>query len=104
MMKDRHIDETMAELFRNDPDLAASVLDEILAEGDQAELLIALRQMTKAFGGMPKVAEKAHVNPTQIYRTLSSEGNPAVSNLSAILRVMGLRLSVQRINKIESAL
>ncbi|MGL4962844.1 MAG: DNA-binding protein [Inquilinus sp.] len=98
-MKDRHIDETMAEVYRNDPGLAASVLDDILSDGDQAELLIALRQMAKAFGGVQKVAKDADLNATQIYRTLSAEGNPGVDSLSKILRVMGLRLSVQPIDK-----
>lgn len=97
-MKDRHIDESMAELYRNDPALAASILDDILADGEQAELLVVLRQMAKAFGGMQKVAKEAGLNPTQIYRTLSEEGNPGVDSLSKILRVMGLRLSVQPID------
>lgn len=96
-MRDRAHDDTMAELFREDPKLAVETLNSILEDGSQGELLITLRQMTKAFGGVPKVAEQAHVNPTQLYRTLSLSGNPAVSNLSAILKVMGLRLAVQPI-------
>ena len=58
-MKDRHIDETMAEVYRSDPRLVAAVLDDILADGEHAELFIALRQTTKAFGGVRKVAKKA---------------------------------------------
>ncbi|EPN2681298.1 DNA-binding protein [Escherichia coli] len=96
-MKDRHHDEAMAELFKDDPKLAAATLDAILADGDQGELLVMLRQMAKAFGGVPKVAKEAHLNATQLYRTLSEEGNPEVRSLSAILRVMGLRLAVQPI-------
>jgi len=41
------------------------------------------------------VAEQAHLNPTQLYRTLSAKGNPALSSLIAILKAMGLRLAVQ---------
>ncbi|KIH81036.1 DNA-binding protein [Pseudomonas batumici] len=51
--------------------------------------------MAEAFGGVRGVAKAAELNPTQLYRTLSAEGNPAVSSLTAILRVMGLRLAVQ---------
>ena len=61
--------------------------------------MIALRQMAKAFGGVAKVAEQAHLNPTQLYRTLSPDGNPAFSSLSAILKVMGLRLAVQSVHE-----
>jgi len=87
----------MAEVFRNDPAYAVVLLNAILEDGDQGELLIALRQMAKAFGGMQTVAEKANLNPTQIYRTLSAEGNPELSSISAILRAMGMRLAVQRV-------
>jgi DNA-binding phage protein len=48
----------MAEAFREDPEYAVKFLNSILEDGDQSELLIALRQMTKAFGGTPEVAER----------------------------------------------
>jgi len=94
-MKDRDHNEAMAEIYRDDPDYALLLLNKILADGDQAELLIALRQMTKAFGGAQTVAGKAKLNPTQLYRTLSTKGNPSLSSLSAILKAMGLRLAVE---------
>lgn len=99
-MKTRTHDEAMAEVYRNDPDFALQVINAILEDenGDQGELLVVLRQMTKAFGGVQAVAEQAHLNPTQLYRTLSPEGNPALSSFSAILKAMGLRLSVQPIH------
>jgi probable addiction module antidote protein len=85
----------MAEAYQADPAYAVYLLNDILEDGDQAELLIALRQMAKAFGGVSAVAETANLNPTQLYRTLSEEGNPALSSLAAILKAMGLRLAVQ---------
>jgi len=84
----------MAQLYRSDPALALEVVNSILADGDQAELLSVLRQLTQAFGGVQAVAEQAHLNPTQLYRTLSPKGNPALSSLTAILKAMGLRLAV----------
>jgi len=94
-MKDRAHDEAMAEMYRDDPGYALQLLNKILADGDQSELLITLRQMAKAFGGVQMVAEQAQLNPTQLYRTLSPEGNPSLSSLSAILKAMGLRLAVE---------
>ncbi len=96
-MKDRTHDEAMAELFSEDPAYAVDLLNAILEDGEHGELLIALRQMTKAFGGVQHVAEKANLNPTQLYRTLSAEGNPELRSLSAILKAMGLRLAVERV-------
>jgi probable addiction module antidote protein len=94
-MRSRPHDEAMAELYRNDPAFALDVLNAILEDGNQAELLTVLRHMAQAFGGVRAVAEQAHLNPTQLYRTLSPKGNPALSSLSAILKAMGLRLAVQ---------
>ena len=96
-MKDRAHDESMAELFREDPAFATQYLNDVLNEGDQADLLVALRQVAQAFGGVPVIAEKAHLNVTQLYRTLSAEGNPELRSLTAVLKAMGMRLSVQPI-------
>lgn len=94
-MNSRPHDDAMAELYRSDPALALEVINSILEDGDQAELLIVLRQLAGAFGGVQAVAKQAHLNPTQLYRTLSPKGNPALSSLSAVLKAMGLRLAVQ---------
>ena len=102
-MKSKPNDVAMAELYRDDPALALDVINGILEDGDQAELLIVLRQMAQAFGGVQAVAEQAHLNPTQLYRTLSPKGNPALSSLSAILKAMGLRLVVQPLAAVASA-
>jgi probable addiction module antidote protein len=93
-MRDKPHDESMAELYRDDPEFAIAMLNAILEDGDQAELMVVLRQLAKAFGGVQSVADKAHLNATQIYRTLSPEGNPALSSFRAILGAMNLRLAV----------
>ena len=93
-MKDKNHDEAMAELYQQDPAYAIQLLNHILEEGDQSELLITLRQLTKAFGGVQTVAEAAHLNPTQLYRTLSPDGNPVLSSFFALLKAMGLGLAV----------
>ena len=102
-MRSRPHDEAMAELYRSDPALALEVINNILAEGDQAELMTVLRQLAQTVGGVQAVAEQAHLNPTQLYRTLSPKGNPALNNLTAILKTMGLRLAVQPLASAPSA-
>lgn len=94
-MRDRTHDDAMAEVFRDDPGYAVQLLNSILEDGDQGELLITLRQMTKAVDGVQTVADTAHLSATQLYRTLSPDGNPVLSNLSDIFRATGLRLAVQ---------
>jgi DNA-binding phage protein len=50
-----------------------------------------LLQLAQAFGGVQAVAEQVHLDPTQIYRTLSPKGK------------MGLRLSVKLVGCLEPA-
>jgi DNA-binding phage protein len=58
-----HEDATI-ERFQKDPDLAAEYLDAILKDGDEGELLQALQRMSKAFGGVGEIADRAEL--TQI--------------------------------------
>ena len=93
-MRSRPHDEAMAELYRSDPALALEVINSILADGDQAELMTVLRQLAQAVGGVQTVAAQAHLNPTQLYRTLSPKGNPEFATVAKVLKALGLRLSV----------
>jgi DNA-binding phage protein len=52
MMRSTPHDEAMAELYRSDPAFAVEVVNGILKDGDQAELLVVLRQMARAFGAV----------------------------------------------------
>ena len=79
---------------RRDRKLAAAYLDEVLTDGDQKELMVALRRLSDAFGGVSALAQQAGLNPTTLYRTLSVDGNPELRTLRALLQAMGLRLSV----------
>ncbi|WP_422615549.1 DNA-binding protein [Photorhabdus luminescens] len=67
-MRDRSHDDAMSEVFRKDPAYAIELLNSILEDGEQAELLIALRQMTKAFGRVRSATTEAELNPNQLYR------------------------------------
>jgi len=91
----RRHDEATIESFRKDPTFAAEYLNTVLEEGDQEELLLALRYMAKAFGGVSKLAEEAALNSTSLYRTLSPQGNPELKSLTGLLKAMGMRLAVQ---------
>ena len=87
-------DESMAEIYAEKPTLALELINSVLEDGDASEMLSLLRQLTKAFGGVPSVAEQSGLNPTQLYRTLSPEGNPSLNTLTALLKAMGLRLAI----------
>jgi len=101
-MRSKSHDEAMSELYRRDPALALEVINDILGDGDQPELLSVLRQLAQAFGGMQAVAAHAELNPTQLYRTLSPEGNPSLASMMAILKAMGLRLAIQPLDSVAA--
>ena len=83
------------ESFRKDPQFAAEYLNAVLEDGEQEEVLSALRRMATAFGGVPKLAAEAELNATTLYRTLSPKGNPELKSLTALLRAMGMQLAVR---------
>ena len=87
--------EATVESFRRHPRHAVEYLDAVLTDGDRAEVLTALRYVVDAFGGIPGLARKAGLNPTTLYRTLSSKGNPELKSLTAVLDAMGMRLAVK---------
>ena len=56
-MKDKSHDEAMAELFRDDPQFAADYLNDLLLDGEPADLLVALRQIAQTHGGVRALAK-----------------------------------------------
>ena len=95
-------EEATIESFQRDAKFAAEYLNTILEEGDQQELMVALRYMAEAFGGVTRLASEAELNATTLYRTLSPQGNPELKSLRALLKAMGMRLAVQPLEKSES--
>lgn len=73
---------------------AAAYLEAALEEGDSKVLLLALRNVVEAHGGMAKVARKTKLNRESLYRTLSKSGNPKLSSITSLLNAFDLRLSV----------
>lgn len=84
------------DLLRTNAEVAA-FLEELLSDGDPRVVPVALRAAADAVGGMAKLAEKAGLSRETLYRTLSSNGNPRLDTLGAILAAFGLRLSVKAI-------
>ncbi len=77
-----------------DPEEAAAYLNAALEENDQAVFLLALRDIAEA-RGFSQVAQQALLNRENLYRMLSSSGNPQLVSLNALLHSIGLRLAVE---------
>jgi probable addiction module antidote protein len=87
-------EEATVSMFREDPELAAGYLNQVLADGDRKELLLAMRYLANAFGGVAGVAAATKLNARTLYRTLSAAGNPELNTFTALLRAMGMRITV----------
>ncbi len=94
-MATRSHEKATVESFRRDPKFAAEYLNAVLEDGEQEEVMLALRRIADAFGGVGGIANAADLNATTLYRTLSQRGNPELRSLAAILKAMGLRIAVQ---------
>ena len=71
-------------------------LNAALEDGEPAVLLEALRNVAQAKDGVGALAKAAGVSRESPYRTLSRRGNPKIDTVMALLRAMGLELSVDQ--------
>jgi len=75
-------------------DYAAKYLS--AAFGDSPDtFLMALRNVADAQKGLARLADEAGVNRENLYRTLSQQGNPRLDTLWAVLKAIGLRVSME---------
>lgn len=93
-----HHDREIAEL-RADWDLASEYLKAAIEALDHPDSrpagLLALRTMAEAYGGLNKVAAEAGMTRESLSRALSPKGNPTLTTLLAVLKTLGLRLTVE---------
>ena len=93
-----HHDAELEEL-RADRELAVEYLkaamESLDSPDDRAAGLLALRTIAEAYGGLGAVAAEAGINRESLYRALSPKGNPTLKTLLAVLKTVGMRLSVE---------
>ena len=70
-----------------------AAIEDAFEYGDFRLFLLALRDVAIA-KGMRKVAAKAKLNRESLYRMLSEQGNPELSSLWALLKTLGIKLSI----------
>lgn len=62
---------------------------------DRAAGLLALRTVAEAYGGLGAVAAEAGISRESLYRALSAKGNPTLKTILAVLKAVGMKLSVE---------
>ncbi|MES2257533.1 MAG: hypothetical protein V4724_03390 [Pseudomonadota bacterium] len=84
----------MGDRYRDNPALAAELLNDLLVKGKAVELQTVLRQLAIGSDASGALALQADEMGTQLYRMLSSQANPEVARLQQSLLFDGMRLAL----------
>lgn len=86
-----------------DPRAAEEYLNSAIKEynyGTNKEaFMLALKHLVKAQGGFTRTSRRSGVNRQNLYRTMTTDGNPKLNTLSAILHSLGYTLAIEPIRK-----
>ena len=77
----------IADYLDND-EMVQEYLNEILAEGDSKEIVIALGHIAKAIG-MSKIAEQTGLSRPSLYKALSENAKPQFETILKVIRAIG---------------
>ena len=94
MAKSRNYKNHLVESLK-DPTEAAEYLNAALEDGEPEVFLLALRDVVDSYGGMGKLATSTSLNRENLYRMLSTKGNPEFFSLSTVLDAVGFRMAVE---------
>ena len=99
-------DEGEVAELRADHELAVEYLKAAMESlddpDDRAAGLLALRTVAEAYGGLGAVAAEAGISRESLYRALSPKGNPTLKTLLAVLKAVGMKLSVEPENQVAA--
>jgi DNA-binding phage protein len=88
---------TVVERVRHDPDFARALLDEaatLFLNGEPHTARLVLRDLVDAVIGFDTLAAETGKARRSLQRMLSTEGNPSMDDLAAILGVVRSKLGV----------
>lgn len=80
-----------------------AALESLENPDERGGCLLMLRAVSEAYGGLGAVAAQAGISRESLYRALSAKGNPTLNTLVAVLKILGLRLSVAEKQPVNAA-
>lgn len=93
MPKGSNFDDFLMEQLR-EPGFAAAYIEAAMEDFDVEYFNEVIKDVVKAYG-VSHVAEQTGIARQAIYQMISSEGNPTLKSITAILDTLGLTLSVK---------
>jgi probable addiction module antidote protein len=102
MVNYRTFNEALIEDLKNS-DEAKAFLENIIAEyeedSDAEALMLALRMVAEAQGGISKLAARAKLNRQTLYKVLAGKTTPKLDTTLSIMKGLGFRFSIQDLPK-----
>lgn len=74
-------------------EMIAEYLNEILEEGNDAEIITAIGHIAKAIG-MTKIAEETGLSRPSLYKALSEGAKPQFSTIMKVLKAIGGQIQI----------
>ena len=73
--------------------MIAECLNEVLEEGNDAEIITAIGHIAKAIG-MTKIAEETGLSRPSLYKALSEGAKPQFSTIMKVLKAVGGQIQI----------
>lgn len=77
-----------------DPKYALEYLNACVNDEDEGVLLLAIRHVAEAHGGLRQLAKKTKLNREHLFRMLSKNGHPHFESVRQLLAAFGWRLAL----------
>ena len=79
--------------YLDNNEMIAEYLNTVLEDGDDAEIIAAIRHIAKAIG-MTKIAEETGMSRPSLYKALSDGAKPRFSTIMKVLKAVGGRMHI----------
>ena len=72
------------------PNIASEYLTEILHSNNLSAMLVALKDVIDANGGVAKIADDSNLTKHSMYKMLSEKGNPYFASIVSVSEALGM--------------
>ena len=79
--------------YLNDQEMIVAYLNQVLEEGDEQDLIIAIGHVAKATG-MTKIAEETGMSRSSLYKALTEDTKPRFETMVKVLRAIGGEIQI----------
>lgn len=81
--------------YLDEADSQAFLLNDAIEDGDPRYIAEALGAVTRARGGIARLAEETGLSRQALHKALSSKGNPTLSTVLKVLGALGMKMKVE---------